>query len=169
MKYLLFSLFSPGDEKIIYLRVLPISKRFGLMKVRAGRQIRFSFRVHLVFVTKAAGEVFCRAALDDLHGMCGDICRSFDVELLFFAGGTDWIRLAIAYGPSVELPVLVNSLKTVSSRLIRKADHAGVAAALAAAKGALWSPSYLAVAGDSQDVETMVLEFIEEQGGGAML
>lgn len=139
------------------------------MKLRAGRHIRFSLSVHLVFVTKAAGPVFCRPALDDLQGMCADICRSFEAELEFFAGGSDWIRLTVAYAPALELTVLVNSLKTVSSRLIRKADYAGVAAALAAAKGALWSPSYLAVSGDRQDVETMVLEFIEEQGGGTML
>ncbi|NBC34848.1 MAG: IS200/IS605 family transposase [Alphaproteobacteria bacterium] len=139
------------------------------MKVRAGRQIRFSLSVHLVFVTKAAGEVFCREALNDLHGMCADICRSFEAELLFFAGGSDWVRLTVTYAPAVELPVLVNSLKTVSSRLIRKAGYAGITAALDAAKGALWSPSYLAVSGDRQDVETLVLEFIEEQGGGAML
>ena len=139
------------------------------MKLRAGRKVRSSLRVHFVFVTKAAGEVFPREALDDLHGMCADICRSFETDLVFFAGGTDWVRLSIDYPPALELPVLINSLKTVSSRLIRKAGHASVRAAIDAANGALWSPSYLAVAGDRQDVETMVLEFVEEQGGGAML
>lgn len=139
------------------------------MTLRAGRQIRCHLKVHFVFVTKCAGEVFCRAALDDLHGMFADICRSFDAQLLFFAGGTDWVRLSVAYAPTVALPHLVNSLKTVSSRLIRKAPHPRVRAAIADAGGALWSPSYLAAAGDAQEVEELVLTFVEEQGGGAML
>ena len=139
------------------------------MRIRAGRRIRSSLRVHLVFVTKAAGDVFTRQALDDLHGMCADICKSFEAELVFFGGGADWVRLSVDYPLGMELTVLVNSLKTVSSRLIRKAGYASVQEALDAANGALWSPSYLAVAGDRQDVETIVLEFVEEQGGGAML
>jgi len=139
------------------------------MQLRAGRQIRFHLRVHFVFVTKCPGEVFCRAALADLQGMFADICRSFEAELLFFGGGTDWVRLTVALAPTVELPHLVNSLKTVSSRLIRKAPYPAVHAAIAGAKGALWSPSYLAAAGDAQEVEELVLTFVEEQGGGAML
>lgn len=139
------------------------------MKLRAGRQIRISLTVHLVFVTKAAGDVFTRPVIEDFRQIFSDICRSFDVELLFFVGGSDWVRLTIALAPAVELPVLVNSLKTVSSRLIRKAAYDSVTMAIAASGGPLWSPSYLAVSGDRQDVEGLALEFIEEQGGGPML
>jgi putative transposase len=139
------------------------------MAVRAGRQIRVHLRVHLVFVTKWSGEVFGREAIDDLAGMFADICQSFDADLQFCAGGSDWVRLTVAYNPTVELAVLINSLKTVSSRLIRKAGYPGIAAAIDAAKGALWSPSYLAVAGDAGEVEELVLNFVEEQGGGPLL
>lgn len=139
------------------------------MAVRAGRKIRFHLRVHFVFVTKWSGDVFSREAITDLGGMFADICRSFDADLHFCAGGTDWVRLTVAYNPTVELPVLVNSLKTVSSRLIRKAGHPGIAIAVDRANGALWSPSYLAVAGDAGEVEELVLGFVDEQGGGAPL
>ncbi len=139
------------------------------MRLRAGRQIRYSLKVHLVFVTKAVGEVFSRPALDDLRGMFDDVGRSFGADLLFFGGGSDWVRLSLAYPPTLDLPALVNSLKTVSSRLIRKAPYPELRQAIVAAGGALWSPSYLAVAGDAQEVEEMVLTFVEEQDGGAML
>lgn len=139
------------------------------MSMRAGRQIRFHLRVHLVFVTKWAGEVFTRETIDDLRGMFADICQSFDADLEFCAGGSDWVRLTVAYGPTVELAVLINSLKTVSSRLIRKAGYPGVKLAIDRAKGALWSPSYLAAAGDAGEVEDLVLSFVEEQGGGVPL
>lgn len=139
------------------------------MRIRAGRQIRHHLQVHLVFVTKAAGPVLDRAAMDDLRGVFNDICRSFDCELLFCGGGTDWVRLTASYPPGLDLTVLVNSLKTVSSRLIRKAPYPGIADALRASGGALWSPSYLAVSGDAQEVEEAVLTFVDEQGGGAML
>ncbi len=139
------------------------------MRLRAGRQIRCSLKAHLVFVTKCAGPVFTRAVLDELRGMFADVCRGFGAELAFCGGGTDWVRLAVVYPPGVELPVLINSLKTVSSRLIRKAAHPEVQQAVALAGGALWSPSYLAAAGDAQEVEEMVLNFIDDQGGGAMV
>ena len=139
------------------------------MELRAGRQIRHNLRVHLVFVTKTAGSVFDRSAMDDLRTVFGDICRSFDCELLFCGGGSDWVRLTVSHPPALDLTVLVNSLKTVSSRLIRKAPYAGIARALNASGGALWSPSYLAVSGDAQEVEESVLVFVDEQGGGPML
>jgi putative transposase len=125
--------------------------------------------VHFVFVTKWSGEVFTRESIDDLRGMFSDICQSFEADLQFCAGGSDWVRLTVAYNPTVELPVLVNSLKTVSSRLIRKAGYPGIGTAIDRAKGALWSPSYLAVAGDAREVEELVLSFVDEQGGGPLL
>ena len=139
------------------------------MKLRAGRQIRHHLRVHLVFVTKCAGDVFTREALDDLRLIFDDVCRSFGTELLFCGGGTDWVRLTVGHPPTLDLPALINSLKTVSSRLIRKAGYPGVTEALGLAGGALWSPSYLAAAGDAQEVEELVLTFVEDQGGGWML
>ena len=139
------------------------------MGLRAGRQIRFHLRVHFVFVTKWSGDVFTRDAIADLGGIFSDICQSFDADLQFCSGGTDWVRLTVTYNPTVELPVLVNSLKTVSSRLIRKAGYPGIAVAVDRAKGALWSPSYLAVAGEAREVEDLVLGFVEEQSGGAPL
>ena len=139
------------------------------MQLRAGRQVRVDVTVHLVFVTKAAGDVFTRDAVEDLRVIFGDISRSFDCNLTFCAGGADWVRLAVECAPSLDLPTLINSLKTVSSRLLRKAPHDGVREAVSVAKGALWSPSYLAVAGPPRDVEHSVLSFIEGQGGGRPL
>ena len=139
------------------------------MTARAGRRIKFYLKVHFVFVTKWSGDVFTREAIIDLRQIFSDICHSFDADLQFCAGGTDWVRLTVSYQPTVELPVLVNSLKTVSSRLIRKANYPGITQAIERAKGALWSPSYLAVAGDVREVEDMVLGFVDDQDGGLPL
>ena len=139
------------------------------MSVRAGRRIKFHLKVHFVFVAKWSGNVFTRESIVDLRQIFSDICQSFDADLQFCAGGTDWVRLTVSYQPTVELPVLVNSLKTVSSRLIRKANYPGITEAIERAKGALWSPSYLAVAGDIREVEDMVLGFVDDQNGGLPL
>jgi putative transposase len=48
-----------------------------------------------------------------------DICRDAKAELIEFNGGEDHVHLMIHYPPTLEISKLVNSLKGVSSRLLR--------------------------------------------------
>ena len=47
-------------------------------------------------------------------------CAKWDVELLEFGGESDHVHLMLDLHPSVAPAKLINSFKTVSSRLIRK-------------------------------------------------
>ena len=98
--------------------------------------------VHLVFVTKYRREVFTKEILDDLRPMLASVCKDFESELVAFDGEDDHVHLLANYLPKVSVSNLVNSLKGVSSRMIRKKNYPSIRKKLWG--GALWSPSYFA-------------------------
>src|SRR5215469_13234239 len=73
----------------------------------------------MVFVTKRRGKVFNIAHLKRLEEICRDVCSDFEVELKEFNGEGDHVHLLVIYPPKVRLSELVNSLKGVSSRLLK--------------------------------------------------
>jgi len=88
--------------------------------LRRGRQVVFNLHVHLVFVAKYRRAVFTKQVLDDLEAIFDDVCKKFEAELVAFDGEDDYVHLLVNYPPKVAISSLVNSLKGVSSRLIRK-------------------------------------------------
>jgi putative transposase len=96
----------------------------------------------LVFVTKYHREVFTKEILDDLRPMFASVCTDFEAELVAFDGEDDHVHLLVNYPPRVSVSNLVNSLKGVSSRMIRKKNYPGIRKKLWG--GALWSPGYFA-------------------------
>ena len=111
------------------------------MEIRTGRHVVFDLHVHLVFVTKYRRNVLSKPAIDDLQTIFAKVCRDFEAELVECDGEDDHVHLLIRYPPKVTISKLVNSLKGVSSRLLREArpEVAG-----RYKDGVLWSPSYFA-------------------------
>jgi putative transposase len=71
------------------------------------------------------------------------VCDDFEAHLIEFEGEDDHVHLLVNYPPKVAISKLVNSLKGVSSRLIRrKAYPTSIECSLWG--GTLWSPSYFA-------------------------
>ena len=58
--------------------------------------------------------------LKALERIFSDVCASFDCRLEEFNGETDHVHLLVSFPPTVELSRLVNSLKGVSSRYLRR-------------------------------------------------
>ncbi|MDP2211062.1 MAG: IS200/IS605 family transposase [Candidatus Aquicultor sp.] len=110
--------------------------------IRHGRHCIFMMHVHLVFVTKCRREVFTKEVLDDLRSIFASVCTDFEAELVEFDGEDDHVHLLVNYPPKVSVSTLVNSLKGVSSRLLRKKNYPSIRKKLL--RGALWSPSYFA-------------------------
>jgi putative transposase len=98
--------------------------------------------VHLVFVTKYRRGVFTKQILDDLKIIFEQVCLDFESELVEFDGEHDHVHLLVNYPPKVSVSKLVNSLKGVSSRMIRQKDYPSIRNKLWG--NALWSPSYFA-------------------------
>jgi putative transposase len=109
---------------------------------RRGRHCLTQLHVHLVFVTKYRRGVFDEAILRDLERIFRSVCADFECELKECNGEDDHVHLLVEYPTKVSIAKLVNSLKGVSSRLIRQANHPAICAKLWG--GALWSSSYFA-------------------------
>lgn len=88
------------------------------------------------------------------------ICHDFEAQLVEFDGEGDHVHLLIHYPPKLTLSKLVNSLKGVSSRLLRKKHAATLSQALW--KDSLWSPSYFAASCGGAPLE-IVHQYIQNQ------
>jgi len=75
---------------------------------------------HLVFVTKYRHPVFNDAHLSRLEEIFRSVCEDFECELVEFNGETNHVHLLVNFPPKVALSKLVNSLKGVSSRRMRR-------------------------------------------------
>ena len=109
--------------------------------IRQGRHCVFVLHVHLVFVTKYRWRVFTDDHLRHLETIFRGVCVDFDAELAEFNGETDHVHLLVNYAPKVSVSHLVNSLKGVSARVMRR-DHPELGRR--SWRGHLWSPSYFA-------------------------
>ncbi len=116
--------------------------------------------VHLVFVTKYRRSAFNKEVIDFLGSVFAKVCKDFESELVEFDGESDHVHLLINYPPKVSVSKLVNSLKGVSSRLVRKHRFKSVEASLWGEH--LWSPSYFAGSCGGAPLE-MIKQYIQDQ------
>lgn len=116
--------------------------------------------VHLVFVTKYRKRVFTKQILKHLRSVFESVCKDFDASLVEMDGEYDHVHLLINYPPKVSISRLVNSLKGVSSRLLRSKQYPSIQKALW--KEVLWSPSYFAASCGGAPLQ-IIQEYIQQQ------
>ena len=127
--------------------------------IRHGRHCVFKMHVHLVFVTKYRRRVFDSAAIEALRVIFMEVCEDFDAQLVEMNGEDDHVHLLVEYPPKVQVSALVNSLKSVSSRLLRqRRPHIRTRYW----QGVLWSPSYFAASCGGAPI-AIVRQYIEQQ------
>ena len=127
--------------------------------IRKGRHVVYALHAHLVFVTKYRRDALSELAIRDLRAIFAKVCKDFEAELIECNGEDDHVHLLIIYPPKVALSKLVNSLKGVSSRLLRE----GRPEVRGRYKdGVLWSPSYF-VASCGGAPLTVVAEYVKSQ------
>lgn len=128
--------------------------------VRRGRSVVTDLHVHLVFVTKYRRAVFTPSILDTCESSMRKVCEDSGATLDEFNGEADHVHLLVRYPPTVRLSDLVNSLKGVSSRLIRR-DHPKEVQQMLWGKH-FWSPSYFAASAGGAPLE-IVKRYIQDQ------
>lgn len=89
-----------------------------------------------------------------------EVCTDFGAELKQFNGEQDHVQLLVHYPPKVQLSKLVNSLKGVSARMLRKEYGSHVRQYLW--QGHFWSGSYFAGSCGGSPL-TVVKQYIENQ------
>ena len=128
-------------------------------EIRHGRHCVFQMHVHLVFVTKYRRSIFDHDALRRLRTYLEKVCTDFEAQLVAMNGETDHVHLLINYPPKHSVSTLVNSLKGVSSRLLRL-ERPDIQRRYW--KGVLWSPSYFAASCGGAPI-SILREYIEQQ------
>jgi putative transposase len=128
--------------------------------LRRGRNCVFLMHVHLVFVTKYRRNIFTKTIIQDLQNIFSNVCEDFEAKLIEFDGEKDHVHLLVEYPPKIAVSTLVNSLKGVSSRLIRLKHYPTITQALYG--GSLWSPSYFAGACGGAPL-TIIKQYIAQQ------
>ncbi|MFF3666163.1 IS200/IS605 family transposase [Microtetraspora malaysiensis] len=128
--------------------------------VRTGRHVISNLHAHLVFVTRYRRGAFTDEMLARCEEIMREVCADFEVELREFNGEHDHVHLLIHYPPKVALSKLVNSLKGVSARLLRKEYAEHVRTYLW--DGHFWSGSYFAGSVGGAPL-TALKQYIEQQ------
>ncbi len=128
--------------------------------LRRGRNCVFVMHVHLVFVTKYRRHVFTKPILEELRRIFQSVCADFSAELVEFEGERDHVHLLVNYPPKISVSKLVNGLKGVSSRMIRKSGYPKIQQSLWG--NSLWSPSYFASSCGGAPIE-IIKQYIEQQ------
>jgi putative transposase len=103
--------------------------------------------------------VLSEAAIHDLKRIFAKVCHDFEAELVECDGEDDHVHLLVHYPPKVALSKLVNSLKGVSSRLLREARPEITGRYY---KGVLWSPSYFAASCGGAPL-SVISEYVRSQ------
>lgn len=128
--------------------------------MRTGRHVVYHLHAHLVFVTKYRRGAFTDPMLVRCEQIMREVCADFEVELREFNGEDGHVHLLVHYPPKVALSKLVNSLKGVSARMLRKEFGTHVRKYLWGDH--FWSGSYFAGSVGGAPL-TVVKQYIEQQ------
>jgi REP-associated tyrosine transposase len=121
----------------------------------------YSLHFHLVLVTKYRRKAIKKDMLERLDTIFQETLEKWRSELIEFNGEEDHIHLLFKTNPTVQLSKLVNNLKTVSSRLIRRDFRQHVNRIYR--KPVFWHRSYCLISTGGATIE-ILRKYIEEQG-----
>ena len=114
---------------------------------------------HLIFTTKYRRKLFDGYMIEQLREAFDSACEKLECDLLEMDGEADHVHLLIAYPPKLAISVMVNNLKSVSSRRIRILNAHIPRQSKSAA---LWSRSYFACSAGGATIETL-REYVQSQ------
>ena len=126
---------------------------------RSGRHCVFLLHAHLIFTPKYRKPVFERPHIEAMRVIFAKCCAIVGAELVEFNGESDHVHLLVNFPPTVEIAKLVNSLKGVSSRLLRKQFPELESRYW---KNVLWSRSYFAASCGGAPLE-IIRQYVEQQ------
>ncbi len=86
---------------------------------RRGRHSVTALYTHLVFVTKYRTKVLTTEHIDYMREVCDGVATKMNFKLVQLNGESDHIHVQFEYPPKLSISQIVNSLKGVSSRMLR--------------------------------------------------
>ena len=115
--------------------------------------------VHLVFTTKCRRKLFDGYMIGQLREAFESACENLECDLVEMDGEPDHVHLLVAYPPKLAVSVMVNNLKSISSRRLRILN---THIPRQSNNGALWSRSYFASSAGGASIETLK-EYVQSQ------
>lgn len=116
--------------------------------------------VHLVFTTKYRRKVMTPPILEEMKVTLRETAEKIGCTVKEINGEEDHIHLLLLFPADMSISSMVNSLKTVSSRTIRK-NHPNILHG--SNTGLFWSRSYFAATAGGVTVDVLK-RYVESQG-----
>lgn len=123
-----------------------------------------NIQIHLVFITKYRHPALDEQIESDIIQICRSICeknRSYLIEAKADLELKDHIHLLVDLAPDVSISKLANTMKTVSSREVRK--RYGEKLKPYYWKPVFWKRGYCAVSGGGATID-VIKSYIQSQG-----
>ncbi len=130
------------------------------MKPNKGSHSVYSIHLHLVLVTKYRRQVITLPMMERMGEIFQNICKKKKSLMLQFDGEEDHVHLLIDLHPDNNIAQLVASLKSASSRIIRKEFKLEVDKTYS--KPVFWSSSYYVASCGGVTIERL-RKYIEKQ------
>lgn len=129
-------------------------------ELRSSDNAVFRLFFHLVLVTKYRRKVLTGAAVDRCAQILRQTAEAWGCAVVECQGEDDHVRALLDVLPRVRPSDLVNNLKTVSSRRLRK-EFPALRSAYRG-KPVLWSPSYCLISAGGAPIDVL-RRYIENQ------
>ena len=123
------------------------------------RHCVFLMQVHLVFVARYRRKIFDPDAIEKLRSVFSSACADFGVERVETDGECDYVHLLSNHPPKLAVSNQANSLKGVSSTLLRR-DRPDIAQRYTY-RGVLWTPGYFASSCGGAPI-SIIRQYIEQ-------
>jgi len=130
------------------------------IKLRSNSHSVFAIHLHLVFVTKYRRKVITQDILTRLSEVFTHVCEKQKCILTEFNGEPDHVHLLVDLAPDTLISQLVASLKSASSRIVRKEFALQVSKYYW--KPVFWSDSYCAISTGGAPLEVLK-QYIQNQ------
>lgn len=121
----------------------------------------FNLKLHLVLVTRYRRRTLTKELLEFLKEAFEQILLAWSCQLIEFGGEEDHVHLLIDIHPALDISVLINNLKTASSRRARGRFQAHLDHFYW--KPVLWHRAYFVASVGNASLET-VKAYVERQG-----
>ena len=133
--------------------------------LRSGSHAVFSIQLHIVFVTKYRAKALTEKMMKRIPGILRGVLEPNNCELIEFNGEPDHIHLLIDLHPSNNISNLVGSMKSATSRILRREFKSELDKVYWNPKAKLWHDSKCIVSCGGAPL-AVVKQYIENQSGG---
>ena len=122
---------------------------------------QYNLQYHLVLVTKYRKPCITPEMFRVIEGQLKKVAEGFRAEVEEISFEPDHVHLLMQVPPQVSLSVMVNSMKSTSSRLVRKLFAEPLSGVYR--KPVFWNRSYLILSSGGAPID-VIQEYIREQG-----